>query len=148
MGVCEICGRIGEVRDAVVEGAMVQVCSRCSKHGNVVFIPKPVALERKKEVESFEYIDVIVDNYSSLIKDGREKKGLNHEELAKAIAEKESVISQVEAGNMKPNFKLAKKLAVFLNIELIENVESSKEGYKNINFKDSSLTIGDLLKKE
>nr|MBA4404734.1 TIGR00270 family protein [Nanoarchaeum sp.] len=146
MGVCEICGKVSEVFDAIVEGAMVKVCGRCSKHGNVVSVQKK-AISTKIEKDPFEYVDVIVDNYAELIKEGREKKELNHEELAKAIAEKESTIAQVEAGNMKPNFKLAKKLAVFLNIELIEHVESSKESYKSIDFKSSSLTIGDLLKK-
>lgn len=147
MAICEICGRISEVFDAIVEGAMVKVCDRCSKHGNVVSVQKKF-VSAKIEKDPFEYVDVIVDNYAKLVKEGREKKGLNHEELAKSIAEKESTIAQVESGNMKPNFKLAKKLAVFLNIELIEHVESSKEGYKSIDFKNSSLTIGDLLKKE
>jgi putative transcription factor len=149
MGICEICGRVTELYDAIVEGAMVKVCSRCSKHGNVVSVQRPSI--KKVEVESitktFDYIEVIVDNYQELIKKGREKKGLNQEELAKAVAEKESIISQVEAGNMKPNFKLAKKLNVFLDIELLENVESSKNDYKPIDFKSSCLTIGDLLKK-
>ena len=50
---------------------------------------------------------------------------------------------------MKPTFKLAKKLNVYLGINLIEkvprmNVNESKE----INFKDKDLTIGDLLKRK
>lgn len=149
MAVCEICGRVAEIYDAIVEGAIVQVCARCSKHGNVVSLKRPEI--KKVEVESitktYDYIDVIVEDYQNLIKNAREKKGLSHEELAKAVAEKESIISQVEAGKMKPNFKLAKKLSVFLNVELMEKAESSKDSVKTIDFKDNSLTIGDLLKK-
>jgi len=67
--------------------------------------------------------------------------------LAQALAEKESVIHQLETGKLKPSFRLAKKLAVFLNIDLIESVESNKNIKKDVNLKSESVTIGDLLKK-
>ena len=146
-----MCGKERELVDAIVEGAVVQVCLDCSKHGSVVAINQPVVdkkIEFQKELESKpEYVDVIVEDFYKKIKGARERKSLNQEDLAQALAEKESVIHQLETGKLKPSFKLAKKLAVFLNIDLIERVESNKTFQKNVNFKSESTTIGDLLKK-
>ncbi len=146
-----MCGKERELVDAIVEGAVVQVCLECSKHGSVVAINQPVVdkkIEFQKELESKpEYVDVIVGDFDKRIKGARERKGLNQEDLAQALAEKESVIHQLETGKLKPSFKLAKKLSVFLNIDLVESVESSKNVQKDVSFKDESVTIGDLLKK-
>ena len=51
------------------------------------------------------------------------KKGLGHANLAIKISEKKSILTSVEAGNMKPNEKLIKKLGNALGIELLEKVE-------------------------
>lgn len=146
-----MCGRERELVDAIVEGAVVQVCLDCSKHGSVVAINQPVVdkrIEFQKELESKpEYVNVIVEDFYKRIKNARERKSLNQEDLAQALAEKESVIHQLETGKLKPSFKLAKKLSVFLNIDLVESVESSKNMNKDVNFKSESVTIGDILKK-
>jgi putative transcription factor len=152
MGFCDLCGKEDELVDAIVEGSMVEVCLECAKHGNVVTVNQPVVekqIERKREEEGMiEYIDVIVDDFPERIKKARERKGLKQEDLAKAIGEKESVIHQLESGRLKPSFKLAKKLEVFLNISLIESVEQSmSKEEKAIDFRDKRITIGDLLKK-
>jgi uncharacterized protein (TIGR00270 family) len=151
MASCDMCGREKELVDAIVESAVVQVCLECSKHGSVVAINQPVVdkrIEFQRELESKpEYVDVVVEDFYKRIKGARERKKLKQEDLAQALAEKESVIHQLETGKLKPSFKLAKKLAVFLNIDLIERVESNKTFQKNVNFKSESTTIGDLLKK-
>lgn len=146
-----MCGReVGTLVDAVVEGSSMKVCLNCSKFGNVITInPEIVEKHIEREKEDFKTVDVIRDDYSSLIKKSREKKGLKQESLAKAIAEKESVIHQLESGNLKPSLKLAKKLGVYLDIDLIETVSQASSGTtKDINFKSSNLTIGDVLKEE
>lgn len=148
---CEMCGKGGELVDAIVEGTMMQVCLECSKHGNVIAVNQPVVekqIERKVEEETrTEYIDMIVENFAEKIKKARERKGLKQEDLARSIAEKESVIHQLEVGKLKPSFKLAKKLSVFLNIDLIESVAQKMSSQnKPINFKNKDITIGDLLK--
>lgn len=153
MANCDLCGKGGELVDAILEGSMMSVCLECAKHGNIITVNQPVVekqIERKREEErGLEYIEVVVDNFAEKIKKGRERKGLKQEDLAKAIAEKESVIHQLETGRLKPSFKLAKKISVFLNIDLVENVEQSiPKKEKPLNFKDKVVTIGDLLKKE
>ena len=151
MSNCDMCGKERELVDAIVEGAFVQVCLDCSKHGSVIPINQPVVdkkIEQQREVEnSPSFVDVIVGDFATRIKKGRERKGLKQEDLAQSIAEKESVVHQLETGGLKPTFKLAKKLSVFLNIDLIESVQASKGETKNINFGDNNTTIGDLLKK-
>jgi len=153
---CEMCGRDmsrreDELVDAIIEGAVVKVCLDCSRHGSVILINQPVVdkkMEKKREIEAKpEFVDVVVEDFANRIKKGRERKGLKQEDLAQAIAEKESVVHQLETGKLKPSYKLAKKLSVFLSIDLLETVESSTKHKKDINFHDDSVTIGDLLKK-
>jgi len=48
-----MCGKERELVDAIVEGAVVQVCLDCSKHGSVVAINQPVVdkkIEFQKEL--------------------------------------------------------------------------------------------------
>ena len=151
MATCEMCGYDRELVDAIVEGATMSVCLECSKFGHVIPINQPVVDKKMtmiKEDESVDAIDIVVEDYSDKIKKAREKKGITQEELAKSIAEKESVVHQLESAKLKPNFKLANKLEVFLNITLIDNVETKLKKDKNVNFKDSTVTIGDLITKD
>ncbi|MFH1376375.1 MAG: multiprotein bridging factor aMBF1 [Candidatus Woesearchaeota archaeon] len=149
---CEMCGKGGELVDAIVEGAMMRICLDCSKHGNVIAVNQPVVekqLERRREEEAtFQYVDIIKEDFPDRIKRARERRGMKQEDLAKAIAEKESVIHQLETGRLKPSFKLAKKISVFLAIDLVESVEQSmSKKEKSVNFGDKAVTIGDILKK-
>tara|TARA_Y100000310_G_scaffold342188_1_gene444202 strand:- start:615 stop:1061 length:447 start_codon:yes stop_codon:yes gene_type:complete len=147
MANCDMCGKEGELIDAVVEGAMLKVCFSCKDHGNVIPVVKPNFVKSKVIEQAEEEIEVVVDNYSELVKKAREKKGLKQEELAKDVGEKESVIHQIESGGLKPTFKIANKLEAYLNISLIERAKKvDVKKKKNIDFSDKSLTIGDLLK--
>ncbi|MBT4334739.1 TIGR00270 family protein [archaeon] len=154
MATCEMCGYNREVVDAIVEGATMSVCLECSKFGHVIPINQPVVdkkIERADESikPQLDSVDVIVDNYNDRIKKAREKKGLKQEDLAKAIAERVSVIHQLESKKLKPSFKLSKKLSVFLNIDLITSSEQKNPAKpKDVDFKDNSLTIGDMLKSD
>jgi len=148
MANCDMCGKEGNLIDAVVEGAMLKVCISCKDHGNVIPVVKPNFVKEKVIEQTEEEIEVIVDNYSEVVKKARENKGLKQEELAKDIAEKESVIHQIESGGLKPTFKIAKKLEAYLRINLITKSQKMEKGVeKKIDFSDKNLTIGDLLKK-
>jgi len=146
MGSCEICGkRFDNLNKAVVEGVMIDVCSGCSKFGKVIAIRKPlIEPERFIQVKAKEDIEDIVNNYHEIIRKARERKGLKQEELAKNVAEKESVIHKIETGSLRPSFVVARKLEQFLGVKLIEIIEEKKD--VNLNLKDNSLTIGDILK--
>ncbi|MEK6854816.1 MAG: multiprotein bridging factor aMBF1 [Nanoarchaeota archaeon] len=143
---CELCGKHDKLKDVIIEGTTLSVCSKCAEFGNVVVIPK------KREIESVvprrivieEDVEIIKSDYPDLIRNARENMGLRQEELAQKIAEKESVIHHLESGELKPTIALARKLERFLKIELVEVYTENKN--KRINFVDSSLTIGDLIK--
>ena len=144
---CEMCGKKGELTEAVVEGVVMHVCNTCSKFGHVVPLQPNVVKEDQRRVEEKkivsrvdDFAEGIVDDFAKIAKQGREKKGLKQEELAKEIAEKESLIHSIESGHIKPSFKTAKKLEVFLGITLIEKYEKKIEK-KDVNFKDGSLSI-------
>ena len=146
MSNCEICGKkLNNLSRAIIEGVMVDVCGDCSKYGKVISIRKPLMEpERIIPVKIKEISEDVVSNYSELIKKAREKKGLKQDDLAKNIAEKESTIHKIETGALKPSFNLARKLEQFLGIKLIGISEEKRE--INLNLKDNSLTIGDLIK--
>ena len=105
------------------------------------------ALEKRKQRERYEDIEpdeyVLVSNYGSMVRRAREKKGLDHASLASKISEKKSILTSVEAGNMKPNEKLIKKLENFLKITLMEDVEETSSSYKPGSKKN--FTMGDLI---
>lgn len=145
-----MCGKESKMFKAVIEGSVITVCQECSQFGKIIEKPKqnfnfkPKNIKKKQEVP--ETIFLIVDNYAELIKRSREKMNLKQEQVAKKIAEKESLIHSIESGKHEPNINLARKLERFFNIKL---VEEHKEKNQNIGKSNASgLTIGDLIKKK
>ena len=63
--------------------------------------------------------------------------------MAKKLNEKISLIQKIENNEIEPNADLIKKLENFFKIKLTEEYQNPN---LNLNFKSSSLTIGDLLK--
>jgi len=149
MSSCEMCGKETEdLVNAVVEGTILKVCKDCASYGNVVELkPKQTEEEihKPQEIEVTEPEFLIIENYAEKIKKARERRSLKQEDLAKAIAEKESVIQRLETGQISPNLTLAKKLEQFLQIKLVEQSTIKKKKIKKLDFRDTSITIGDLL---
>jgi putative transcription factor len=148
---CEMCGADDQLFRTDIEGTELSVCKKCAKFGKVKSVVRPpVKVKVKKaadikaaEPERAEFIQVIVEDYAVRIKDAREKIGLKQEELAKAIAEKESLIHKLESGLFEPSITLARKLENKLRIKLVEQHEEKHE--KAFKGKGSTLTIGDVL---
>lgn len=140
---CDLCGKSTDLVNAVVEGSMLSVCKNCAKFGNVVEVKKPVVDKQVFEVQKEQVFDEIVEGYGEKIKKARTEKNLTQDDLAKKIAVKESVIRKIETEEIKPDLVTAKKLENFLKVKLIEQYREEK---KELNLKDKSLTIGDLLK--
>ena len=97
----------------------------------------------KKIIEEPEEVEVITKDYSSRIKNTREKLGIKQEDLARKINEKESLIHKIESGRIKPNMAVAKKLESALKIRLVETYIENAE--RKVNMRDENLTIGDLI---
>ncbi len=141
---CEICGVDTELVTAEIEGSLLNVCRKCASFGKIVERKeKKENLKRVKRYFDKEVLDLIVEDFSERVKNARESLGLKQEEMGDKVGEKESVIHNLERGKIKPSIVLAKKLEKFLNIKLIE--EYKDENVK-FDFKNTSLTIGDLIK--
>ena len=148
---CEMCGKSEEkLKEAIVEGTILDVCSTCSSYGNIVMVDKPKyetenLVQKDITIEDEKEIEVVIPEAGLTIKNEREKKGMKQDELAKMLAEKSSTISAIEQGKGHLPIKLAKKFEQFFNIKLIaRGVEV--ETPKTLDISDSDVTIGDLIK--
>jgi putative transcription factor len=143
-----------------VEGAELQVCSKCEKFGTEVqqvrrtdiarptqrqagtakaTTPSPTAY-RKRDL--FDYMGGdIVDDYSERIRKARIEKGLSQKDLAMQIKEKEHLIKKIENKELMPEEDVRKKLEKALEIQLVD--ASVMESEKKISSKLAP-TLGDL----
>lgn len=149
MTLCEMCGKESLLLKTKIEGTELMVCGSCASFGKVLQKPAEIKESRpkpKKFVENKieEVIEIISGDYSKRIRDARNWMGLTQKEFAKKLSEKESLIQKMESNHLMPTLDLAKKIEKTCNIKLIENYKEKKESAK-INFKDKSLTIGDLI---
>jgi len=145
MAECGICGKRESKMLAVVEGIVLTVCSDCSQYGKVVEVKEEPRIKTQVKKSYSEIEEFIVKDYAMKIQKARERLQLTQKELAQKINEKESLIHHVESGKLEPSFDVARKIERMLKITLIELQEGEEK--KNTNFKDSSLTLGDLLPK-
>jgi len=154
MAQCDLCGKETELVQAEIEGTEMSVCRACAQYGTIkeTHIPKHAksirkSLHKKPAHEpALEAVETIVHNYGQKIRKAREKLGLNQEDFAKKINEKESLLHKMETGSFEPSIPLARKLEKLLGIKLVEKTEekevtSQKKSSENF-------TIGDLIKKK
>ncbi len=144
MAQCEMCGKNNELVTADIEGVELKVCDACSRFGTIRkrvdtrnFTPK----QEKPEGPQFK----VVDNYASVLRSAREKRGMTQEEFALFLKEKESVLAHWEAGSVKPPIEAAQRVGRILGVNLIEQditaamkIESGKRA--------DELTLGDFIK--
>lgn len=151
---CELCGKVDNLYLVNIESSKMNVCSGCKSYGEVIL--KPIEVKTKSFSKSKtqkntepEKIELVKLNAGNIIKNAREKMGLNQEDFAKKINEKNSLIHNLESDRIKPNLQLAKKIERFLNIKLIDVVleESMHQSIKSEEM-SQGLTIGDLIKKK
>ncbi len=162
---CEVCGHKihSEPITAIIEGARLTVCVECSKHGKIVtqdeYVPQtrptskttaltphvPVIVQKKKPEVKVQITQEIVEDFSTKIRQAREKLGLTHEDLGKRINEKSSVIAKLETGKMEPNNILATKLEHALKIKLLTPITEEKPEAHIPKTTSHEVTLGDLI---
>jgi len=159
---CEMCGETirGPPKLVRVEGAELQVCSKCEKFGTEVQqvrrtdlvrpaaprqagarAPAPVATAYRKK-DLFDYMEgEIVDDYSERIRHARMEKGLSQKDLAMQMKEKEHLIKKIENRELIPEEDVRKKFEKTLGIRLIDApvTESEKKVQSRL-----APTLGDL----
>lgn len=151
---CEICGTyIEKGKKIKVEGSIVVVCDNCINYGEFVSEIKPYEPLQKinKEItpykEEFEikFTEDLIEDFSKIIREKREKIGMKQEELAKKLNEPVSLIHRIEIGKFEPSLKLTRKIEKILNVKLLEKVEESISEPSNKNKTTEGLTLGDLV---
>ena len=145
MSSCDMCGKQATTK-AKIEGTEMAVCDSCKKYGKELIPPRTQAksfkIKSKSDITNAE--TVLEGNWGQIIRQARENKQLSQMMLARALAEKESLIQQVESGHTRPSEMLAKKLERYLNIQLyvkLQKIDTTIQG------RAGGLTIGDLIKK-
>ncbi|MBS3152794.1 TIGR00270 family protein [Candidatus Woesearchaeota archaeon] len=141
---CELCGSESVLFSAFVEGIKLRVCSNCKKFGKVIEEPIVKKHERIINIKN-EVVDCITDDFSVIVKNSRESRGLSQHDLANSINEKESLLSKIEQGSIKPSIKLARKLERFLGLKLVVKEKIAEAPITKVN--NSALTIGDFVRK-
>jgi putative transcription factor len=149
---CDLCGKDTPILLLTnIEGSQLSLCKGCAQHGKVVrVIHKEVPVDRERHsspvqrAEDGPKAEVIVEEFSVLIKAAREKLNLKQEEVAKKLNEKESLIQALESGHHHPNLELAKKFEHFYHITLTEVVK--EEQIVPRSGSSSAFTLGDFIK--
>ena len=141
MPACELCGKQTELVTAVVEGADLEVCSNCAKHGTVkrkvhnsAHQPKPLPLLPEESV---------VKNFAVLLRQAREKRGLTQEDFAKLLQEKESIVTKWESGSLQPEVVVARKVGKILGLSVVE--WEKPEPLPQQKSRSDVLTLGDMI---
>jgi len=137
-----MCGDLirGSPKLVRVEGAELQVCSKCEKFGTEVqqvrrtdiarpgtAAPRPgrtpttvVPADRRKR-DLFDYMEgEIVEDYAARIRKARMDKGLSSKDLAMQIKEREHLLKKIENSELIPEEDVRKKLEKILEIRLID----------------------------
>ncbi|MGZ7043182.1 MAG: multiprotein bridging factor aMBF1 [Methanobacterium sp.] len=146
---CEICGKkiIGKPTKTKIENSIMLTCNECAKFGKIQREPPKPRKPRpfKRVSRAREPSEEVIEDYNTIIRDAREKKGWSREELGEKLYEKASVVSRIETGKMIPDIKLARKLERTLNIKLIEKQdEILPEDKRSAAAKGA--TIGDIAR--
>jgi len=146
-----------------VEGAELQVCSRCEKFGTEVqqvrrtdirtpargpaSKPAPAAAGASAHVwhrrDMFDFMEgEIVEDYAVRIRHARSEKGLSLKDLAMQMKEKEHLLKKIENAELIPEEDVRRKLEKALGIRLID-APVSAETEKKVPGRITS-TLGDL----
>ena len=131
---CEVCGNeiVGKPARSLVEGATLIVCQQCSSLGKEL----PGFPERRPRTARFGSVPShtrtpieslpkavedsdLVEDYSHIVKDARERLVLSQTDLAFKAKEKLTVIQKIELGKILPTMRLTKELEHILRVKLL-----------------------------
>lgn len=115
MPTCDICGSVSSMR-AVVEGAEVNVCNRCSRYGKLV--SQQYGYGQASQRPALPEVE-LVNGFGKIITIAREKQGFSRSDLAKKLNMREADLLHFEEGKFKPTEHEAKKLESTLKIRIL-----------------------------
>lgn len=146
---CEICGKkIGDKPiKTKIENSIMLTCNECAKFGKVQREPPKPRKRRpaKRTQRTREPSEEVIEDYNTVIRNAREKRGWSREKLAEKLYEKASVVNRIESGKMLPDIKLARKIERTLRIKLVEKIDDiTEEDLSSSSSKGA--TIGDIAR--
>jgi len=174
VGYCSICGNYSEhIGIYSVEGISMEVCPDCSAFGkkdrsaaqNRAIHARLNSPEYKARIKEFikaekaryankfslESGERVIDDYVEIIRKIVQKNQWTNEEFAKKLNEKESYISQILSGHMRPSLEVAKKIERLFKVNLVETFDLSSSGNPAITHGSSNsfdkITFADLIKQ-
>ncbi|MDG7041469.1 MAG: TIGR00270 family protein [Nitrososphaerota archaeon] len=127
---CELCGReiVGTPFTISIDGAVLNVCSTCSRFGKRISTGKPrprtaglstrTAHGRVNQTEAAEEEFQLLDDYNVIIRKKRESMELTQSQFGMKLGVKPSLVAKLESGRIKPDIALAKKIENALKIRL------------------------------
>lgn len=161
--ICEMCGANSPIaRPMMVSGAKLVLCPNCAKFGddyksasggdpvqNKAVIEQRLEKREKRlqtrDVYAGSSATEIIEDYGRVIREAREKTGMDLEKFANLIQEKKGTLSKIEANNLLPDDKIRAKLEKALGITLRETVSTGAVvGGKS---SSSSMTLNNFVKK-
>lgn len=162
--ICELCGKEGPTREAIISGARLQVCQSCARFGEssgsggssrpgapVTQSVIDQRLERRqrrmqsRDIYAGTTSIELVDDYGGVVRRAREAKGKDLKDFANEIQEKQGILARVESNDLVPDEKLTKKLEKALGIKLTETVET---GGSTQGARSGGMTLANFIKKE
>lgn len=145
--ICDTCGKDTKLFLTSIEGSNLNVCESCSRYGKKIrpVYEKKTVQDTQEIIEDIQkplLIEMIVPDFSKIIKQTREKLNYTQEQFAKLLNEKTSLIQSIE-NNKKPSISLAKKIENKFKITLIKEYYDTK---KTIKTESIAPTIGNMIK--
>jgi putative transcription factor len=92
-----------------------------------------------------EYVESdLIEDYSRVIKEAREKVKLSQQDLAMKAKAKLSVIQKIEIGKIEPPIPLSRELEHILHVKLLVPREEIEVPIASLNQEVQSVSIGDV----
>ena len=137
------------------------VCSGCSRLSSSTWYPagpkpssKPVRpftsrtvrsspRQRKPQYDLSSDLE-LVEGFSAIIREARDRLGLDHVTLGRKIGEKVSALQKIEAGKFSPDIAFARKLEHELKVKILAP-PNPIEYSSDVSTKPQELTLGDMI---
>lgn len=120
---CELCGLYSDkFYKAEIEGAVLIVCSQCSRYGKILDEAEINTNENNKNSRTPHTVlrEELRPDYAGVISESCKEKKVSLENLCKDILISKSEMKRILAGKLLPSDELIKKFEKYLGIKLTE----------------------------
>lgn len=164
--ICEMCGNnVPRTRRMTVQGAVMNLCDNCAKFGDGYKAPSSgdrVAAPTRDVIESrlerrerrMQTKDIyanttsvqLIGDYGEVIREAREKKGMDIDDFGQSIGVKKITLLKVESGKLVPDDRLIATLEKALDIKLKETVVEGVQ--KQSSGRNQGMTLANFIKED